>query len=105
MNKTCESLLWYTLKYLVSGPDADFNTYIKTIKGGVDSGVGQHANITFNQLMTASQKTYQNMVAQGENGKIDPKSTQIMALTALELMPYIYGHFAFFANIGHSLVG
>ena len=81
MNKTCESLLRYTLKALVSGPDADFNTYVKTIKGDVDSGVGQHASITFNQLVTASRKKYQNMVAQGEYGKIDPKSTQIMALT------------------------
>ena len=63
MDKTCESILRYTLKALVSGPDADFNSYIKAIKEDVDSRVGQHATITFNQLVTASQKKYQNMVA------------------------------------------
>ena len=81
MNKSCESLTRYTLRALVSGPDADFNTYIKAIKGDVDAGVGQHASISFNELVTASRKKYQNMVAQGEYGKLDAKSTQIMALT------------------------
>jgi hypothetical protein len=46
----------------------------------VDAGVGQHASISFSELVTASRKKYQNMVAQGEYGKLDAKSTQIMAL-------------------------
>ena len=81
MDATCESIIRYTINALLSGPDEDFNNFVKRIKGEVDSGMGPQANITFNQLVGASRKYYQNQVAQGLYGKVDPRTTQIMALT------------------------
>ena len=42
--------------------------------------MGPQANITFNQLVGATRKYYQNQVAQGLYGKVDPRITQIMTL-------------------------
>ena len=81
MDATCKSIIRYTINALLSGPDEDFNNFVKRIKGEVDSGMGPQANITFNQLVGASRKYYQNQVAQGLYGKVDPRTTQIMALT------------------------
>ena len=81
MNKSCESILRYTLTALLSGSCQEFNTYIKSIKGDVDSGFGPHANITFEQLVVCARKKYLNMKAQNEYNKVDPRSAQLIALT------------------------
>ena len=81
MNKSCESILRYTLTALLSGSCQEFNSYIKSIKGDVDSGFGQHANITFEQLVVCARKKYLNMRAQNEYNKVDPRSAQLIALT------------------------
>ena len=73
MNKTCESIVHYTMKILLSGPDKEFNNYMRAIKGGIDAGTGQHAKITYSKLVAAARNKYQNMVAQGEYRKNDPK--------------------------------
>ena len=80
MNSTCESIIRHTLNALTSGPDHDFKIFAKSIKAHVDSGVGEHKNITFNQLVGATRKYYQNQVAQGAYGKVDPRNTQLMTL-------------------------
>ena len=81
MNKSCESILRYTLTALLSGSCQEFNTYIKSIKGVVDSGFGPHTNITFEQLVVCARKKYLNMKAQNEYNKVDPQSAQLIALT------------------------
>ena len=53
---------------------------MRSIKANVDSGVGEHKNITFNQLVGATRKYYQNQVAQGAYGKVDPRNAQLMTL-------------------------
>ena len=63
MDATCESVIHYTINALLSGPDEDFNNFVERIKDEVVSGVGSQANITFNQLVDASRKYYQNRVA------------------------------------------
>ena len=80
MNKTCECVLRYTMNSLLSGPDKEFNNYMRAIKGDIDAGTGQHARITYSELVAAAWNKYQNMVAQGEYGKVDPKETQLLAL-------------------------
>ena len=71
MNFTCESNFRHTLNMLTSGPDHDFNIFVKSIKANIDSGVGEHKDITFNQLVGATRKYYQNQVAQGAYGKLE----------------------------------
>ena len=80
IDTTCESIICYTINALLSGPDEDFNNFVKQIKGKVDSGMGPQAKITFNQLVGAARKYYQSQVAQGLYGKVDPRTTQIMTL-------------------------
>ena len=77
---TCESILRYTFNALLSGPCLDFNNFVKTIKGDVDSGIGTHADITFERLTIASRKKYLNMAASNEYSVIDPKDAQLMTL-------------------------
>jgi len=80
MNKSCESIVRYTMNALLSGPDKEFNRYMRAMKGDIDAGTGQHANISYGELVAASRNKYQNMVAQGEYGKVDPRETQMIAL-------------------------
>ena len=77
---SCESILRYTLNALLSGPSQDFNTFIKAIKSDVESGIGQHKSITYEQLVVAASKKYRNMIESGDYNAVDPKSAQIMAL-------------------------
>ena len=53
---------------------------MRAIKGGIDAGTGQHARITYSEIVAAERNKYQNMVAQGEYGKVDSKETQLLAL-------------------------
>ena len=77
---TCESILRYTFKALLSGPCLIFNTFVKAVKGDVDSGIGTHSSITFERLVIASRKKYLNMTAANEYSVIDPKDAQLMTL-------------------------
>ena len=77
---SCESILRYTLNALLSGPSQDFNTFVKAIKSDVESGIGQHKSITYEQLVVAARKKYRNMIESGDYNAVDPKSAQIMAL-------------------------
>ena len=69
----CKSIICYTINALLSGPGKDFNNFVKQIKGEVDSGVGPQVKITFNQLVGAARKYYQNQVAQRLYGKVDSR--------------------------------
>lgn len=66
MDATCESILRYSISASLSGPCEDFNSFVKSIKGGVDSGIGPHAKITFLQIVSAACNKYLNMVASKE---------------------------------------
>ena len=65
MDATRESIIFYTINALLSGPDDDFNNFVKQIKGEVDSGIGPQAKITFNQLVGAARKYYQKPDSSG----------------------------------------
>ena len=80
MNKSCESIVRYTVNALLSGPDKEFNSYMRAMKGDIDAGTGQHANISYGELVAAARNKYQNMVAHGEYGKVDPREIQMIAL-------------------------
>ena len=66
MDATCESILRYSTSACLSDPCEDFNNFVKTIKGDVDSGTGSHANITFSQFVSAACNKYLSMVASKE---------------------------------------
>ena len=70
----------YTLNDLLSGPCLAFNTFTKTTKGDVDSGIGPHAKITFEKFIIASHKMYLNMAVSNEYSVVDPKDAQLMTL-------------------------
>ena len=54
---------------------------MRAIKSDIDAGTGQHAKITYSELIAVARNKYQNMVVQEEYGKVDPKETQIIVLT------------------------
>ena len=81
MDAMCESILRYTMTAYLSGPCEDFNNFVKTIKGDVDSGIGPHSKITFLQFVLAARNKYLNMVASKEYNKVDLRKQELLALT------------------------
>ena len=65
----------------LSGPCEDFNNFVKTIKGDVDSGIGPHAKITFSQFVAAARNNHLNMVASNEYNKVNLLKQELLALT------------------------
>ena len=78
---TCESILRYAMTACLSGPYEDFNNFVKTIKGDVDSDIGPHAKITFSQFVSAARNKYLNMVASEEYNNVDLRKQALFALT------------------------
>ena len=69
------------LTALKSGPNHDFNSFIQRIEDDVDSGIGQHKNISVDDLITASRTKYNNMEKKNTWNQVDPRDAQMMALT------------------------
>ena len=70
MNKICESVVRYNMNALLSGPDKELNNYMPAIKGDIDASTGQHARITYSEIVAAARNKYRKMVAQGEYWKL-----------------------------------
>ena len=78
----------HILDELLSGPNADFNTRMKSIKSDVDAGYGYNANVAPATLLVSEKQFYKNISRQNEWSKVDPRDAQILALTtALEKQP------------------
>ena len=83
-----ETYRCHVLDALFFGPNADFNTRMKSIRIDVDAGYGYNANVTPDTLLMAKKKLYTNISRQNEWSKVDPRYAQILALTtALEKQP------------------
>jgi hypothetical protein len=78
---TYEYITWYTLNFLLSGPNADFKSYIKRINNNIDSEAGPTADISFEELCLAARKKYLNMETAHNYLLVDPKNSRIMSLT------------------------
>ena len=78
----------HVLDALLSGPNADLNNRMKSIKSDVDAGYGYNANVAPDTLLMSAKKLYTNILRQNEWSKVDPRDAQILALTtALEKQP------------------
>ena len=80
-HSTCESIRWYCLNTLLSGPNAKFNAFIECIKDDIDSQTGLNKTMTFDELCTASLSKYKNMDACDKYSNVVPKDSKILALT------------------------
>ena len=80
---------WGNVLYLIlSGPNADFNTKMKSIKSDVDAGCGYNANAAPDTLLASAKQLYTNISRRNEWSKVDPREAQILALTtAFEKQP------------------
>ena len=83
----------HILDALLSGPNADFNTIMKSIKSDVDAGYGYNANVAPATLLMSAKQLYTNISRRNEWSKVDPRDAQILALTtALEKQPSKQSH-------------
>ena len=83
----------HILDALLSGPNADFNTRMKSIKNDVDAGYGYNANVAPAMLLMSAKQLYTNISRRNEWSKVDPRDAQILALTtALEKHPVKQPH-------------
>ena len=83
----------HILDALLLGPNAYFNTIMKSIKSDVDSGYGYNANVAPATLLMSTKQLYTTILRKNEWSKVDPRDAQIMALTtALEKYPSKQSH-------------
>ena len=83
----------HILEALLSVPNADFNTRMKSIKSDVNAGYGYNANVAPATLLMSAKQLYTNISCQNELSKVDPRDAQILALTtALEKQPSKQSH-------------
>ena len=68
------------LQCLSSGPNAKFNDFLQSIEQDIQSGIGQHSQITVHKLFTSAELFYNNLVSKNEWDKVNPKDASIMAL-------------------------
>ena len=76
-----DTYLRHLFEALESGPNAEFNAQIKSIRKDVDMGIGYHSKITPKELISAAITSYNNLVSKDEWRKVYPQQAQNMALT------------------------
>jgi hypothetical protein len=64
-----DTYLRHLFEALESGPNAEFNAQIKSIRKDVDMGIGYHSKITPKELISAAITSYKNVVSKDEWGK------------------------------------
>ena len=78
---------------ILSGPNADFNTRMKSINSDVDAGYGYNANVVPDTLLMSAKQLYTSISRQNEWIKVDPRYAKILTLTtALEKQPSKQSH-------------
>ena len=63
----------HILDALLSGPNADFNTRMKSIKSDVDAGYGYNANVAPATLLISVNQLYTNISRRNEWSKVDSR--------------------------------
>ena len=76
-----DTLRRHALQTLRSGPNAEFNAFVDDINRDIESGIGQHANITVDKLFKATERFYNNLVSKNQWDKVNPKDASLIALT------------------------
>ena len=71
----------HILDALLSGPNANFNTIMKSTKSRVDAGYGYNANVALATLLVSTKQLYTNISCRSVWSKLDPRDAQILALT------------------------
>ena len=69
------------LNALLYGPNPKFNACINKIKDDIDSGIRLNNHMLHDDLQNSYRVKYNNTVASDEYSKLDPKKTNILALT------------------------
>ena len=78
----------HILDALLSGPNSDFNTRMKSIKSDMDAGYGYNANVVPATILMSAKQLYTNISRRNEWSKVGPRDAQILSLiTALEKQP------------------
>ena len=77
----CKSILWYTLNTLLTGPNDDYNMFIRCMKTNVESRTGPHKEDTYSDVIDAAHVLYNNMEELGEWNKVNPTDAKLMALS------------------------
>lgn len=75
-----DTLRRHAITALKSGPNAEFNKFIGDVERDIESGIGQHALITVDNLFSASERFYNNLVSKKEWTNVDPKDARLLAL-------------------------
>ena len=78
-----EHLHCLVLNALSTGHNNLFNDFVQRIIDNVESGIGSNANITSDSLITARHTKYNNMAENKDWHKVDPRDSQILALTTI----------------------
>ena len=73
----------HVMDALLSGPNADFNTRMKSIKSDVDAGYGYNANVAPDTLLMSAKQLYTNISLRNEWSKVEPRDARILALTTV----------------------
>ena len=68
-----ETYMRHVLDALLSGPNADFNTRIKSTKSDADAGYGYNANVSPDTLLMYAKQLYTKISRQNEWSKVDPR--------------------------------
>jgi hypothetical protein len=85
--KDFDSWRRHILRALMSGPNADFNTWIKHIKDDIESEEGIYSEIAPANLIRMSKKKFVNMSEAGVWTKVDPgNAIQISLATQMKLL-------------------
>ena len=57
----------------MSGPNADFNARMKSIKSDVDTGYGYNSNVAPATLLMSEKQLFTNISRRNECSKVDPR--------------------------------
>ena len=66
---------------LLSGPNPNFNAFIKQIKDDIDLGMVLNNHMSHDDLATAAHAKFDNIVASNEYSKLDTRDVKILVLT------------------------
>ena len=81
LKSKCSSILRYTIQALLSGPNAEFNSFVNRIKQDVESNTGPHKDDKYTDVIDAARTIYNNMDEAGEWNKVNPTDAKLLALT------------------------
>ena len=79
-DKDCESIRWYTLTALSSGPNAKFNRFIDQLNDGIESQTGTNKAMDWRDIIDAARVKYSSINSVLQRDTVDPRNTKLLAL-------------------------